>query len=320
LTTLGIVHRDVSPQNILVGTDGVARVLDFGIAKARFRLHSTHDGRLKGKLGYMAPEQLLRESVDNRCDVYGAAAVLWEILAGERLFTSDSHVELVKKIRTAEIPPPSARRATVPPSLDGVAMRGLQRRPEDRYATALDMARALEETGTAGPRREVGAWVRAVAGGEIDARVAQIEGSVSASGDASPVATEVVGEAPPARALLFDVRASDEGTPPPSRPRRARAALAGIAVAALGGSGLLWLSMSGSQRMPPVASAVVRETLDAAAPPPVRASPADPSTPASAAPAKPPRRRHLAKPTQPDCDPPFIIDAEGHKMFKEQCL
>ena len=245
--------------------------------------------------------------------------MLWEILAGERLFASDSHVELVKKIRTAEIPPPRARRATVPASLDGIVMRGLQRRPEERYATALDMARALEETGTAGTRREVGAWVRAVAGGEIDARASKIEGSVGTSEDASPVATEIVGEPPPARVLLFDVRDGDE--PPPRRPRRARAALAGVTVAALGGSALLWFSMSGSQRMPSVAREAAQETLDATAPPPpVRVAPADPSTIASAAPPKPPRRRHIAKPTQPDCDPPFIIDADGHKMFKESCL
>src|SRR5580693_1163797 len=87
---LGIVHRDVSPQNILVGTDGLARVLDFGVAKAAGRLQTTRDGQLKGKLSYMAPEQLRSEAVTRNADTYAASVVLWEVLTGERLFASDS--------------------------------------------------------------------------------------------------------------------------------------------------------------------------------------------------------------------------------------
>ena len=89
---LGIVHRDVSPQNVLVGSDGLARLLDFGIAKGKGRLQTTRAGQLKGKVGYMAPEQILGEEPDRRSDVYAASVVLWEVLTGRRLFpTSDKH-------------------------------------------------------------------------------------------------------------------------------------------------------------------------------------------------------------------------------------
>src|SRR5580704_17747963 len=87
---LEIVHRDVSPQNIIVGTDGLARVLDFGVAKATGRLQTTRDGQLHGKLSYMAPEQLRSDAVTRKADIYSASVVLWEALTGRRLFSSDN--------------------------------------------------------------------------------------------------------------------------------------------------------------------------------------------------------------------------------------
>ncbi len=104
---LGLVHRDVSPQNILVGTDGLARVLDFGIAKAAGRLQSTRDGELKGKLSYMPPEQLRREPLGRRGDVYSAAVVLWETLTGERLFGGDDEGGIVTRVLMGKVQAPS---------------------------------------------------------------------------------------------------------------------------------------------------------------------------------------------------------------------
>jgi serine/threonine-protein kinase len=172
---LNIVHRDVSPQNVLVGVDGVARVLDFGIAKAAQRYHqSTQNGRLKGKLGYMAPEQLATGVVDRRLDVYAAAVVLWEALAGERFFPRLELGQLIAQIMTREHRPPSERNAEVPPGLDAIVLRGLARQPEDRYATAHDMAADLERVVPKAPPRVVGEWVMQIAGQALRCRAASI--------------------------------------------------------------------------------------------------------------------------------------------------
>ena len=104
---LSIVHRDVSPQNILIGGDGVARVFDFGVAKAAGRMQTTQDGSLRGKVAYMAPEQLSNVEVDRRTDVWAAGVVIWEMLANARLFASDSAAGLVRMVLTKEVPPPS---------------------------------------------------------------------------------------------------------------------------------------------------------------------------------------------------------------------
>jgi serine/threonine protein kinase len=161
---LEIVHRDVSPHNIIVGVDGIPRVLDFGIAKAADRQQLTREGRVRGKLGYMAPEYLSSGRVDRRVDVYGAAVSLWETLAGRRLFLADNDFELMaRKAAAKDIGPPSRFRPGLPPSLDNVVMRGLASDPEQRFATALDMAVALEEAHELATASQVGAWVNASA-------------------------------------------------------------------------------------------------------------------------------------------------------------
>ncbi len=156
---LGIVHRDVSPQNVIVGVDGGARVLDFGVAKAVGRLQITREGQIKGKLPYMAVEQLHGTAVDRRTDVYAAAVVLWEALAGKRLFTADNEVALFGKVLEGVKEPPSVHNPDVPPALDGVTMRGLDKDAGKRYQTAQDMAIALEEAVGIATPRQVGAWV-----------------------------------------------------------------------------------------------------------------------------------------------------------------
>jgi serine/threonine-protein kinase len=194
--SLGIVHRDVSPQNILVGVDGVARVLDFGVAKAIGRAHTTRDGRLKGKLAYMAPEQLQGKAT-RRTDLFAASVVLWEALTGERLFAGEDEQEVVGNVLSKVIPPPSAylgrdaETAITPEQLqllDDVTLRGLARAPGQRFETAREMALALEHClGIASPT-EMGAWVESTAGqllGERAQRVAEIESHSSFAGPSS---------------------------------------------------------------------------------------------------------------------------------------
>jgi serine/threonine-protein kinase len=156
---LGIVHRDVSPHNILVGVDGVARVLDFGVAKASERITTTQEGQLKGKLSYMAPEQVHGRAIDRRTDVYAAAVVLWETLAGTKLFQGPNEAQVLQEVIIGEVRPPSAHNRSVGPELDAVVMRGLARDPGARFRTAREMAIALERATTPASASEVGAFV-----------------------------------------------------------------------------------------------------------------------------------------------------------------
>jgi eukaryotic-like serine/threonine-protein kinase len=194
---LGIVHRDVSPHNILVGVDGVARVLDFGVAKAVGRLQTTRDGQLKGKLGYMAPEQV-RGEVSRTTDVYAASVVLWEALTGKRLFRGDNEAQVLDRVMRGCDVPPSQHAAGLPPALDELTMRGLNVDPARRFATARDMARALEEAIPFAPVSRIGDWVEVAAKQTLDersARIASIESDTSLKAPPQPTPEPSSGEA-----------------------------------------------------------------------------------------------------------------------------
>jgi serine/threonine-protein kinase len=171
---LGIVHRDVSPQNIIVGTDGIARLLDFGIAKAASRAHVTRDRHIKGKLSYMAPEQVQNTAIDRRVDVYAASVVTWELLTGKRLFFADSESETLARVLTSPVVPPSAESRSVSFKLDHVVLRGLKRSRDSRYGTAREMALALEASGRLATTSAVGEWVEQTAQLTLAARAADV--------------------------------------------------------------------------------------------------------------------------------------------------
>ncbi|NUP07507.1 MAG: serine/threonine protein kinase [Polyangiaceae bacterium] len=170
---MSLVHRDVSPQNILVGVDGMARVADFGIAKATCRMHVTRGTAVKGKVGYMAPEQLAAENITRQADVYGAAVVLWESLAGRRLFEGSKDAIILARMIAGDVMPPSTLNNLISPELDAIVMRGLHRNPEERYRTAKEFANALDRVGGAGPS-EVGEWVERTAAHSLERRASHV--------------------------------------------------------------------------------------------------------------------------------------------------
>ena len=172
---LDIVHRDVSPHNVLVGFDGVARVTDFGVAKAKWRQQHTEQGMIKGKLGYLAPEQLTGRC-DRRSDIYSVGAVLWELLTGARMRIGDG-VEVLVEILCAHIQAPGLR-APSAACLDTVVMRALARSPEDRFATAAEMLEAIEREVTVASPERVAAIVGEIMGAAELPLVEQNEPSV----------------------------------------------------------------------------------------------------------------------------------------------
>ena len=146
---LHVVHRDVSPQNLFITYDGTTRIVDFGIASAADRVHQTTTGTVKGKYGYMAPEQVRGGRVDRRADVWSLGVVLWELLTLNRLFRRGTDAETIFSLASSPIVPPSQIRPGIPPELDAIVMKALSRDPADRFATAREMGRALTRVAVA---------------------------------------------------------------------------------------------------------------------------------------------------------------------------
>jgi eukaryotic-like serine/threonine-protein kinase len=140
---LGIIHRDVSPQNILISYEGEVKIIDFGIAKAANRSQKTQAGILKGKFGYMSPEQVRGLPIDRRSDVFAVGVMLYEMLTGEKLFVGESDFSTLEKVRTTDVPSPSRFNPNVPPGLEKVVLKALAREVEDRYQWAQDMQEDL---------------------------------------------------------------------------------------------------------------------------------------------------------------------------------
>jgi TonB family protein len=141
---LGIVHRDVTPQNVMVTYDGGVKLVDFGIAKAACREVETAVGTLKGKLGYMSPEQCRGTGVDRRSDVFALGVVLYELTTGKRLYREKSEFDTLKKIVDGPVPSPRTLDPTLPAELDGLVVRCLQKSPEERFPDARALHAALE--------------------------------------------------------------------------------------------------------------------------------------------------------------------------------
>jgi hypothetical protein len=184
--SLEIVHRDVSPHNILVSVDGVSRITDFGIARAASRLAVTRTGQLKGKIAYMAPEQARSEKIDRRADVFAMGICLWEMLARRRLFKADAEGETLNRLLYEPIPTVRSVDPTIPRELDAVCAKALTRDLDKRFATAADFSDALESAARAveqlGSHREVAACVVDVLGPDISERRADLRAWIADAG------------------------------------------------------------------------------------------------------------------------------------------
>jgi serine/threonine-protein kinase len=267
---LGIVHRDISPHNILAGADGLVRVLDFGVAKALQGRTAQPDtalppGTVKGKFSYMAPETLRGEPSTRQADIFSAAIVFWELVTGHKLFGAPTEQERILKVLKGNTPPPSALIPGLPVAVDKIVQRGLSPNPLDRYETADEMAAELENMLSPASQRAVGEWVTKLAHEALDRRadlLQQIEVSNINSMPPTPVATSIV--MPVAAGTAVEASIAHETTPISSHRSLGRsgkwAIAVGIAALSVGALTLVTRALSSPSAETPVAMAPTTTT------------------------------------------------------------
>ncbi len=183
---LDVVHRDVSPPNIFVTSDGEVKLLDFGVAKARGASQKTRTGTVKGKNAYMSPEQVLGEPIDRRSDLFSLGIVMWESLTASRLFLRDTDFETFRSITKGEIPDVTQLRPDVPPPLAQVVRRALERDRDKRYATAEELgaavATAMESMAGPAGNAEIARYLHAHFGKELSAKQDLLEAAAAPEG------------------------------------------------------------------------------------------------------------------------------------------
>jgi serine/threonine protein kinase len=312
---LELVHRDVSPHNILVGTDGIARLIDFGVAKAAHRSTQTRSGALKGKYPYMSPEHARGQPVDRRSDIFAAAIVLYETLTRKRLFHGENDLDTLRRVMEAPIPPSSSVVKTLPIAIDNVLRKALAREVDQRYQSAQDFLDGVEKALPPAPHRDVGAFVQRICSARLterrgaiqallDGRLQPLSVRQARSGDEvsrshhvvrtdpPPGVTRAPGSGPraltgPADPTLTEGEAKgtlithDAPIPPPAEPSprsRGRLVILGLLGAAAVAAGVVWMA-----RPPTAGSATGPSTSahTATTPPPTSQQP----TASSAAPA-----------------------------------
>ena len=194
---LKLVHRDVTPQNILIGFNGVPKLTDFGIAKATNRGWETQAGIVKGKFSYMSPEQALGKRVDRRSDIFGAGIVLWEALTGRDLFKGSTPLEVLTAIRQHKIRPPSKVVPGLTPIVDPIVMKALKRSPRGRYQTAAEMRDDIEaliqRAGVQIDAQTISHEFAAIYGDEIVERAFALRAAMAGKGDLQNLAAVLGG-------------------------------------------------------------------------------------------------------------------------------
>ncbi|MBN4050243.1 serine/threonine protein kinase [Desulfobulbus sp. AH-315-M07] len=266
-----LVHRDVSPANVLVGVDGVTRITDFGVARAEARLGVTTDGRVKGKLAYMAPEQACGDVVDRRADVYAAGVVLWEVLVGKRLMQAEHESRLVAMILAGVDESPRQHNESVPEAIDNICMTALELDHDKRHATAQVFLDELEKAAAAtnitiASTRRVAEYVEEFQSLEPPPSYANAELLTELSTGSAREAKRLANEA---ETRSEEVSAANAVLTPPPAQRSRAAWLAAISLLVIGGGAAVVYAPSGGPAP--------------AEPERAAASPADPSTPLLAA-------------------------------------
>lgn len=340
---LQLIHRDVTPHNVMIRADGTAVVVDFGVAKAAGRLHTTEEGTIKGKLPYMAPEQVRGKELSRRVDIFAAGAVLWEMLVGERAVGGKTEAEVLERLLYAEIPPPSTvAKAAVPSALDAVVMRALSRDPADRFATAAEMAQAIEEACPPATASRVAAWVEELAGPTLKTRaerLAILEATVAID-EAKPVPAATGSWTANADADLTTKAETPIGAAAENSELRAHTTSARrssssrfpivIALVALVALPAAWFGVralrGNAQTADAGATTTVVVTASGTATPTtssaivsITSAEAPASTSASASAVVAPPKPMPMKPKKPRC-PPVTIDASGKKRFHPECM
>jgi len=321
---LNLVHRDVSPHNIMVSTDGISRITDFGVAKAEVRLSTTREGQFKGKLAYMAPEHASTGDADQRSDIFSMAIILWECLTGRRLFRAENHAATLNKICLEPIPAPSEVDPALAP-FDPILARGLARDPLERYQTAEEFAEAIErdapKLGGLGHQRAVSKLVRELAGEKLStdadlirSGIALVASTPESYGRPAPLAAPSAAghpAAPQAAAAAaeleadlpeVDVEAIDVAEPAPAGGRSGLLILGTLLVLAAGLGLTVALLDEDDER---VTTSPLQEVT---APEPAPAAVAAPSAPAAAEPAPVAAEALPAAPAEP---PPAEVPAPG---------
>ncbi len=333
---LGIIHRDVSPQNILVGSDGLARLLDFGVAKARSSVHHSIDGEIRGKVPYMAPEQLFGEAIGANVDIWSVGVCLWEMLVGARLFDG-SEQALVHRIANERPAPPSARGASSSAALDAVVLRALEQDPARRYQSALEMAEQLADVVRLATRTEVSSWIKRhvaprpiprepVRSPESAAIAAILDGSRPGSSPSTRVVAKSDHTPTPSAAMELPVRASRRsGKPAWIAIPVALGLVATAAIAAIASSSSSAAAPWQSKAVAAVSSAEASAAATAA---PTTVTAPVVVAPAAAAPVHPAAKTQVrrapatasAPTTAPSCRLPYTVDADGNRHFRPECL
>jgi serine/threonine protein kinase len=222
---LGLVHRDVTPHNLFITYEGYTKVVDFGIAKVADRLSQTRAGTLKGKLAYMSPEQVRGAEVDRTTDVFALGVVLWELTTNQRLFRMDTDLDTLEKVQACIVPPPSTIIRDYPVELESVVMKALAKRKQDRYATAREFSKALQNYllrrgAFVGPE-EVAQFIRHVFSDRIEKREAHLAWAAEVTGTLNVEQIRAGGGKPGAEEEISLVDEVEErprqGGPPPQQ-------------------------------------------------------------------------------------------------------